>query len=77
VQILQPKSAPIRDVSAAQAARTRLLLLSLLVLASLLRLWNAAYRYLNADEALHYLLSVQTSVAAAYRGVSPPYIRRF
>jgi Dolichyl-phosphate-mannose-protein mannosyltransferase len=33
----------------------------------LLRLGNAVYRFLNADEALHYLLSVQPSLAATYR----------
>lgn len=33
----------------------------------LLRLGNAAYRFLNADEALHYLLSLQPSLAATYR----------
>src|SRR5215469_1002218 len=80
-QILQPKAAPMRDFSAVQAARSRLLLLSLLVMASLLRLWNAAYRYLNADEALHYLLSVQTSVVASYRAslttVHPPLLILF
>src|SRR5262249_49499171 len=33
----------------------------------LLRLGNAAYRFLNPDEALHYLLSVQPSLSATYR----------
>ena len=79
-QILS-KVAPKPDSFAAQATRSRVLLLSLLVVASLLRLWNAAYRYLNADEALHYLLSVQTSLVAAYRAslstVHPPLLILF
>jgi uncharacterized membrane protein len=80
-QILQSNATPMPDFSVAQAVRSRLLLLSLLVMACLLRLWNAAYRYLNADEALHYLLSVQTSVGAAYRAslttVHPPLLILF
>jgi len=79
-QILQPKAAP-RESYAGQAKRSRLLLVSLLVMASLLRLWNAGYRYLNADEVLHYLLSVQTSVVACYRAslttVHPPLLILF
>jgi len=39
----------------------------LLVAGFLLRLFHAIYRYLNADEILHYLLSVQPSLAATYR----------
>lgn len=43
-----------------------------------IRFWNAEYRFLNADEALHYLLSLQTSLGAAYRAsfttVHPPLL---
>ena len=39
----------------------------LFLLGFLLRLFHAEYRFLNADEALHYLLSVQASVGAAYQ----------
>lgn len=41
--------------------------LTLLAIGFLLRFANAAYRFLNADEALHYQLSVQPSLAATYR----------
>jgi 4-amino-4-deoxy-L-arabinose transferase-like glycosyltransferase len=55
-------------VSAASRPGTGRLALAVLVLAGLaIRLFQAEYRFLNADEALHYLLSVQTSFAAAYR----------
>jgi Dolichyl-phosphate-mannose-protein mannosyltransferase len=43
-----------------------LLVLVLLALGFLLRLFHAEYRFLNGDEALHYLLSVQPSLMAAY-----------
>ena len=43
------------------------LLLTALAVGFLLRLGNAAYRFLNPDEALHYLLSVQPSLSATYR----------
>lgn len=33
----------------------------------LLRLFHAEFRFLNADEALHYLLSIQPSLKLAYR----------
>ncbi|HEV2697946.1 MAG TPA: glycosyltransferase family 39 protein, partial [Terriglobales bacterium] len=50
----------------------------LLILGFALRFWNAAYRFLNADEALHFLLSMQSSAAAAYRAsfttVHPPLL---
>src|SRR5215469_5754675 len=39
--------------------------LLLLAAGFLLRISNAVWRFLNADEALHYLLSVAPSVAAA------------
>ena len=39
----------------------------LVALGLMLRCANAWYRFLNADEALHYLLSVQPSLAATYR----------
>ncbi len=39
----------------------------LLALGLLLRCFNAWYRFLNADEALHYLLSLQSSFYATYR----------
>src|SRR5689334_21217440 len=42
-------------------------LATLLIAGLVLRLFNAWYRFLNADEALHYLLSVQNSFAATYR----------
>ncbi|MBV9183486.1 MAG: glycosyltransferase family 39 protein, partial [Acidobacteria bacterium] len=41
--------------------------LLLLTLGLVLRLGNAAYRFLNPDEALHYLLSLQPSFAATYQ----------
>ena len=47
--------------------RTSKLVLILVAAGFLLRIGNAAYRFLNADEALHYLLSVQPSLAATYR----------
>ena len=51
-----------------ESERTGLALpLTVLTLGFLLRLGNAAYRFLNPDEALHYLLSVQPSFAATYR----------
>lgn len=50
----------------------------LTILGLLIRLANAWYRFLNADEALHYLLSVQSSFAASYRAslttVHPPLL---
>jgi hypothetical protein len=58
--------------------QTTTLLVGLLTLAFLLRLGNAFYRFLNADEALHYLLSVQSSLAATYKAslttVHPPLL---
>src|SRR5437763_12150870 len=49
------------------------LTLALLITAGLaIRLFQAEYRFLNADEALHYLLSVQTSFAATYRASLTP-----
>ena len=52
--------------------------LFLVALGFLLRFGNAAFRFLNADEALHYLLSVQPSLAAAYKAslttVHPPLL---
>lgn len=52
-----------------RAAKNYELKIPLILVAAgfLLRLGNAAYRFLNADEALHYLLSVQPSLAATYR----------
>jgi uncharacterized membrane protein len=58
--------------------QTATLLVGLFTLAFLLRLGNSAYRFLNADEALHYLLSVQSSLAATYKAslttVHPPLL---
>jgi hypothetical protein len=52
--------------------------LFLVVLGFLLRFGNAAFRFLNADEALHYLLSAHPSLAAAYKAslttVHPPLL---
>ena len=48
--------------------RRHLLLARILLVAGFsLRLFHAIYRFLNADEILHYLLSVQPSLAATYR----------
>src|SRR5579864_5962256 len=68
-----------RENSFLAGARGReTLALLLLALGFALRFWNAAYRFFNADEALHYLLSVQPSAEAAYRGsfttVHPPLL---
>lgn len=50
----------------------------LTVVAFLVRFANSAHRFLNADEALHYLLGVQPSLAAAYKAslttVHPPLL---
>ena len=64
------------DTRSKRAGRT---LLAVLLLAGFgVRLFQASYRFLNADEALHYLLSVQPSLAATYRGslttVHPPLL---
>jgi len=54
--------------STASRPETGRLTLAVLIVAGLaVRLFQAEYRFLNADEALHYLLSVQTSFAATYR----------
>jgi uncharacterized membrane protein len=51
----------------AEARRHKTLALLLLALGFALRFWNAAYRFFNADEILHYFLSVQPSLLATYR----------
>jgi hypothetical protein len=63
----------------ARSERIERILVPALLLAGLaVRLFQAGYRFLNADEALHYLLSVQPSLAATYRGslttVHPPLL---
>ena len=59
---------PGQDTAACETAgRSLALPAGLLAVGFLLRLANAYYRFLNADEALHYLLSLQPSLAAAYR----------
>ena len=67
-----------KEASSPEVRGRRALLLVLLTLGFALRFWNAAYRFLNADEALHYLLSVQSSLTAAYRAsfttVHPPLL---
>jgi dolichyl-phosphate-mannose-protein mannosyltransferase len=54
---------------------------ALLALGFFVRLFEAAYRYLNADETLHYLLSVVPSAAGAYHAslttVHPPLLILF
>jgi len=45
----------------------RAVLTALLMAGLAIRLFQAGYRFLNADEALHYLLSIQNSLAATYR----------
>lgn len=62
---LEGKSETTREVL--HCERGKLVLLTVLALGSLLRLGNAAYRFLNPDEALHYLLSLQPSFSATYR----------
>jgi len=48
--------------------RQHLLLARILLVAGfLLKLFHAIYRFLNADEILHYLLSVQPSLVTTYR----------
>jgi hypothetical protein len=65
---LRAQREPEQDAAAIEAARRSLAWpAGLLALGFLLRLANAYYRSLNADEALHYLLSVQPSLAATYR----------
>ena len=65
-----------KSVAAPIAGRNFVLLGGMFALGFVLRLFNAGYRFLNADEALHYLLSVQNSAFAAYRAslttVHPP-----
>jgi len=77
-QILRPNSETMKEASPPEVRGRGALLLVLLTLGFALRFWNAAYRFLNADEALHYLLSVQSSLAAAYRAsfttVHPPLL---
>jgi uncharacterized membrane protein len=51
----------------AEARGHETLALLLLALGFALRFWNAAYRFFNADEILHYFLSVQPSLLATYR----------
>jgi 4-amino-4-deoxy-L-arabinose transferase-like glycosyltransferase len=59
---------PVASTVSETADRRSLRLAMILIgIGFLLRLGNAAYRFLNADEALHYLLSVQPSLAATYR----------
>lgn len=69
---------PATETSLDQARLYGVLIPVLLTAGLLLRLFQAAYRFLNADEALHYLLSVQPSFAAAYRAslttVHPPLL---
>jgi dolichyl-phosphate-mannose-protein mannosyltransferase len=69
---------PVTETSLDQARFYPILIPVLLAVGLLLRLFQAAYRFLNADEALHYLLSVQPSIAAAYRAslttVHPPLL---
>ena len=73
---LKPNSK--ESFSLAEAWGHEKLAILLLTLGFALRFWNAAYRFLNADEALHYLLSVQSSAEAAYRAsfttVHPPLL---
>lgn len=77
VQISQPRPETRELLSTPERGRETILLV-LLILGLALRFWNATYRFLNADEALHYLLSVQSSVMAAYRAsfttVHPPLL---
>jgi len=77
-QILRPNSETMKEASPPEVRGRGALLLVLLTLGLALRFWNAAYRFLNADEALHYLLSVQSSLTAAYRAsfttVHPPLL---
>src|SRR6185437_2278284 len=65
-----------KSVAAPIAGRNLVLLGGIFALGFALRLFNAGYRFLNADEALHCLLSVQNSAFAAYRAslttVHPP-----
>lgn len=64
--------------NASSAFAYKKLLFLFLTLGFAVRWWNAEFRFLNADEALHYLLSVQPSLAAAYRAsfstVHPPLL---
>lgn len=80
-QIWQSEPVTANGVDLSKKRPRTALLLGLLVMASALRLANAAYRFLNADEALHYLLSVQSSLAAAYKAslttVHPPLLILF
>ncbi len=77
-QIWQSEPLTTNGVDLAKERENMALLLGLLVLGSALRLANAAYRFLNADEALHYLLSIQSSLAATYKAslttVHPPLL---
>ena len=77
VEILQPQATG-KNGSSAQARFGDALAIILLAAGLLLRLFNAAYRFLNADEVLHYLLSLEPSFRATYRAslttVHPPFL---
>lgn len=73
-QVKAPENS--KSVAVPIAGRKFVLLGGMFALGFVLRLFNAGYRFLNADEALHYLLSVQNSALEAYRAslttVHPP-----
>src|SRR5579864_643703 len=77
-EILQLKPEARKDAGLSQARGFETVLVALLTLGFSMRFWNAASRFLNADEALHYLLSVQSSFTATYRAslttVHPPLL---
>jgi len=66
-ETVQLKSSSREIFSLAEGRGHEKLALLLLALGFALRFWNAAYRFLNADEILHYFLSVQPSLLATYR----------
>ena len=66
-ETVQLKPAARENSLLAEARGHKTLALLLLALGFALRFWNAAYRFFNADEILHYFLSVQPSLPATYR----------
>lgn len=62
---MQPNAA--RELSSTDTNKALVIPFVLLCLGFLLRVFQAHYRFLNADEALHYLLSLQPSLSATYR----------
>jgi hypothetical protein len=81
MSLLQNPETDVTERNADQRGRKPAAIPILLALGFFLRLFHAQYRFLNADEALHYLLSVAPSLAGAYHAslttVHPPLLILF